>query len=383
MKIADFKIYYIFLGFFCLLMACAGTRQYTSDQSEEVLKALTKAKAEVRENPEDFLAIRELGILYHKSRQFGKAVNVLEKAHRLELRDARTVCYLGLSYEYQNEFFLAQRVYNSFADDTSASPYVNWIKGRRTLLSRRQIRNDIVLLLKQDTGTAAQIDPELTRIVVLPINYHGNETRYSMLRRGLTEQLIIDLSRIQAASVVDRYEIVTLVNEIDRRESINKAQNTSSGIGKLLNADVVVRGDFNVVDNHLFVWEAAIWTPAENAFPETMTLADSIKNILNLQKQIVYNVANKHDLKIGTAARRLIEKMPTENPQAFLAYCAGLGKEDDEDYEEALVYYQKAIELDPDFNLCLEKIRNNTLLSLAVKDPDKIGSFDKIADQSL
>lgn len=367
----------ILLGIIGCFTSCA--KQVAVQQgSNEFGAALLKAKNDFRENPDRFESVRELGILYHKTRQFKKAIVVLENARKLNPRDARTACYLGLSYEFINDFLLATGVYSDFDKDTSAAEYVKWLKGRQGLVKRKQIRSTMTLALKE-SGIDEKAETEnRKRVLILPVNYHGDETRYGVLRKGLTAQLTTDISRIDDVKTIPREEIEILLQEIEKRESLRSLAHNTAKIGKLLNADIVLKGDFNVVDDLLFVWEIAYLDPQKDAFPNGTTIADTLKNALRMQKKIVSDFAEKFDIEIRPAARKLIDVVPTKNDQAFLAYCAGLAKTDEGEYEEAQIYYQKALELDPGFRICADKLLENAAFALALKDPDKACRTERI-----
>lgn len=342
-------------------------------QPPQYAEEIRRLQAQLQQHPDDFTALRELGVLYYKSRKYQLAIAVLNKALELRPADPRSASYLGLSYEFSSEFVLAKSSYESALGDSAQNAYRSWLTGRVNLLHRRQLRNELVLMLKQNglrPGSAPASSPR-KKVVVLPVKYLGNDHKLAVLGKGFTEMLIADLSRIEALKVVERTEIEMLMEEVQRRESLRQVQNTTSGIGRLLEADIMIRCGYNVLDGQI-IWDVALWDLSNEQFPSTSTIAGELRDMLHLQKEITFELAEALEIELRPAVRKLIELQPTADFQAFLAFCAGLAKEDAGAYEEALIYLQKARELDPAFSACAVKLDENTALALALKDPDKV-----------
>lgn len=363
----------VILGLLASLLFISCTpKGVAPSQPSPYTEEIGRLQAQLQQQPDNFTALRELGVLYYKSREYRKAIALLNKALTLRPADPRSACYLGLSHEFCSEFILAKSSYESALGDSLQTAYHSWLVGRVNLLHRRQLRNELVLVLKQNglrPGSVSANSPR-KKVVVLPVKYLGNDHKLAVLGKGLTEMLIADLSRIEALKVVERMEIEMLMEEVQRRESLKQVQNTTSGIGRLLDADIMIRCGFNVLDGQI-VWDVALWDLSNEEFPSTSTIAGELSDMLHLQKDITFDLAEALEIELRPAVRKLIEMQPTADFQAFLAFSAGLAKEDAGAYEEALIYLQKAQELDPAFSVCAAKIDENTALALALKDPDK------------
>ncbi|MCB0315042.1 MAG: hypothetical protein KDH84_17585, partial [Calditrichaeota bacterium] len=222
-------------------------------------------------------------MLYHKTREHRKAIAVLKKVLSLRPADLRSACYLGLSYEFSREFLLAKSSYESALSDSLQNAYHRWLRGRVNLLHRRQLRNELVLMLKQNSRYPSGVPAGSPRqkVVVLPVTYLGNDNKLAVLGKGFTEMLIADLSRIEALKVVERMEVEMLMEEVQRRESLRQVQNTTSGIGRLLEADIMIRCGFNVLDGQI-IWDVALWDLSNGEFPGTSTIAGDLNEMLHL-----------------------------------------------------------------------------------------------------
>lgn len=335
---------------------------------EEILQA----QKNIKQNPKNIDAISELGTLYYKSRQFSKAVSILEKALQLDPAHARSLCYLGLSYEMTGQLDPAMAIYLRYLQVANNSLYRKWLEGRHYIVTREKIKEDIKLLLLQEDAVDSRAVFENT-IIVLPFLYHGDDSKYFVLGKGLAEMIINDLSVVEGVKLIDRLQVQALLDEVARRKTLSEnVQNSTSLIGRLFHAQTVVRGGFNTIGDEQFILDVAIWDVSKNEIPGTLTYADDMNRVLSLQKDIVENLLESVNIQLPAAAREHIRRIPTENMSAFIAFSAGIAKEDGGEYEEAIVFYKKALELDPNFRHSARKIEENKILALAQRDPDQI-----------
>jgi len=75
----------------------------------------------------------------------------------------------------------------------------------------------------------------------------------------------------------------------------------------------------------------------------------SLRNLLQLEKDIVVGLADRLGYTLSEAERRAILENGTQNLAAFLAYSRALEAEDRGDYQAAAQYYQQAVRADPGF----------------------------------
>ncbi len=354
------------LAYFSCTRNAVKTSQTPSPFHIEILAA----QKAVKENPRDVNAVSELGALYYKSKQYPKAINVLEKALELNRIHARTLCYLGLSYEKSRQLDLAMAIYLRYLQVATDSPYRKWLEGRHYVVTRKKIKDDIRLLLQQEDQLDSKAVFDNT-VIVLPFLYHGKDQKYFVLGKGIAEMIINDLSVVKGVKLIDRLQVEALLEEIASRKTLmENVQNSTSLIGKLFHAKTVVRGGFNTLDEQL-VLDVAVWDIAKAEIPGTTTYADSLKNLFSLQKDIVRNLLKSMNIEGHTTMLQHLQQIPTQNISAFIAYSAGIAKEDAGEYSEAIVFFQKALELDPNFRECLAKIEENKVLATALRDPDK------------
>lgn len=343
----------------------------TATPANEYLREIALAQEKVRENPEDLEAVRELGILYFKSGQFEKAIPMLEKADTTRTVEPRVSCYLGLSYEMAGQIDLAMATFLKYVQLPPQSPYRKWMKGRHNLLYRRKIKDEITALLLQETR------PDSTgnfgnAVLVLPFDYHGKDQKYFFLGKGLQALIIKDIELLGKTRVVDRLRIQLFLDELSKREELLKnVENRTAWIGQKFKTGMVVKGAYNIIDDSQLIMDYAYWDLTKSEIPNNITRPDELLNIFKIEKDIVLGLIRKMDIELKPALRDSVMKTSLTDLPAFIAYSAGLAKEDGGEYKEAIVFYRKALELAPGFRDCAERIEANEALSLAQRDPDK------------
>lgn len=357
--------------FLCLSCSPQPKTETTKPQNE-YLREIILAQEKVNENPDDLEAVRELGILYFKSGQFEQAIPLLEKADTTRTVEPRTSCYLGLSYEMSGQTDLALATFLKYAQLTSQSPYRKWMKGRHDLLHRRKIKDEMAALLLQDSPPDSAVN-FTNAVVVLPFDYHGKDQKYFLLGKGLQALIIKDVESLGGITVVNRLRIQLFLDELSKREELLKnVENRTAWIGRKFKTGIVLRGAYNIIDDSQLIMDYAYWDLTREEIPNNITRPDELPNIFKIEKDIVLGLARKMNLELKPALRDSVMKTSVTDLSAFIAYSAGLAKEDRGEYREAIVFYRKALELAPGFPDCAQRIDDNEALSLSQRDPDKV-----------
>jgi TolB-like protein len=233
------------------------------------------------------------------------------------------------------------------------------------------MKDEIAALVLRETEKDSSVSAEKT-VLVLPFNYHGTDQKYTFLGKALQALIINDLRLVEEINVVDRFRLQLLLDEIARKDSLlQKAENRTAWIGKKMNAQTILKGAYNIVDDRQLIMDIAYWDLTSEEFPNTNTVPDSLANVFELQKEIVRNLLKKVNVKPSPGTYDRISKSAVNDLAALIAFSAGLAKEDDGLYKEALIFYRKALELAPEFQECGKKIEINECLLLAMRDPER------------
>jgi hypothetical protein len=114
-----------------------------------------------------------------------------------------------------------------------------------------------------------------------------------------------------------------------------------------------------------------------NQSPQFNTKNETLQNLFSLEKELVFNIIDDMGIELTPQQRQKIQFIPTQNMQAFMAYCMGLNKEDAGQFNEAAQYYQQAVQLDPGFKMANQKLEMNEAIAVV---QDSKGNYAMQAD---
>lgn len=328
-----------------LTLACATVRyqQDIADYQDEIRELKTRLAV----NAEDFEALRELGVIYFQTAHYKDARPYLEQARTLKPADGKTLLYLGLTYEFQNELHKAHEVYAHYLNVGRLSPYRRLMSGRYRRLSRQLARAEFQQLLTQEaTLPETRLAPET--VAVFPLTYQGRDPRFAPLGRGLSEMLMVDLGQVRQLSLVERLRLHTLIDELKLAQTRYVDPASAPRVGKLLGAGRLVTGTFNVLQEQVQI-DVAAWDAASGRPAAETAQSSPLRELFRAEKELVFDLLAKMGVEPTAAEREAIQRIPTENLQAFLAYCRGLELEDAGNLPQARQFFQQAVQLDPNF----------------------------------
>ncbi|MFQ5865025.1 MAG: CsgG/HfaB family protein [bacterium] len=341
-KIVDCRS--IFLILFCL--SCAPVR-YHKDISE-YRGEIYKLEAKLKVNPEDAEALRDLGVIYFETAQYPLAKDYLQKAYVQNPEDPKTMFYLGMTLEFRNENQEALKIHERYIEVSRLSPYRRLMEGRYRRLSRDFIRQEIRTLLQQEQQLSEDRMAPKT-IAVFPLTYQGKAKKFAVLGRGLSEMIIIDLGQVRELNLLERIRLQTLLQELELAQTEIVDKQSAPRVGKLLGAGRIIAGSFNVLKKSQLQVDVLSWDIINRNFPDAVSQIDALENLFKMEKELVFDVIEKIGIELTPQERERIQRIPTQNMQAFLAYCNGLEKEDAGQFEAAVKFYQQALKLDPNF----------------------------------
>lgn len=361
-------------GVFTFVSSCA-TVKYQQDINryrDEIARLETRLKA----NPNDFEALRELGVIHFETAQYTTTQPILQKALAQNPDDPKTTFYLGLTHEFQNNVNDALQLYAKFPDVTRLSPYRGLMEGRYVRLSRQFVSTEIRALIQNEQQlTLERIAPKT--IAVFPLNYQGRDRRYVALGKGLAEMITIDLGQVRELTLLERLRLQTLIDEMERTQGVMFDRESAPRFGKLLRAGRIVAGSFDVLSGNQLQVDLLSWNVANQNYPDAVTERDALSNLFRLEKEIVFNVLSEMDIQLTQEERENIQRVPTQNLQAFLAYCRGLEQEDAGNFQNAAKAYQVAFKLDPAFRPA--QIKSEAAQSFLQAGATRVEVLDQLA----
>jgi len=199
----------------------------------------------------------------------------------------------------------------------------------------------VVLALLQIFTPASSENKNNTRIAVLPFDNIGPASDDDYFTDGITEEIISNLAKISGLDVIARTSII----------KYKKSDMTIAQIGNELNVGTVLEGSVRKDQD-----KARITVQLIDVSTQKHLWAESydreLKDIFTIQSEIAMKVAEGLKVQLLADERKQIEKIGTENSDAFRNYLLGnyyLNKRTGEALNKGIEYFSKAVEVDPNF----------------------------------
>lgn len=184
--------------------------------------------------------------------------------------------------------------------------------------------------------------PEKPFIAVLPFRNLSDDLEQEYFSDGITDDIITDLSNINGLSVISRNSTFPYKGQNKIASEIANELNVRYILeGSVRRSGEKIRINAQLIDakNDLNIW-------AER-------FDDTYKNIFDLQDQITDKIIAALALKLSVPEQKTIADKGTDNIAAYDAFLKGMThmrRFTPEDYVEAIDFFKKAIELDPNYS---------------------------------
>jgi serine/threonine-protein kinase len=196
-----------------------------------------------------------------------------------------------------------------------------------------------------ESERVAQIQPSsfLSSIAVLPFANLSAEKDNEYFSEGLTEEIIMNLSKLQMLKVITRGSAMRYV-----REGKTHRQTASElGVQYLLEGSVRRYGsDLRITAQLIDAFrDEYIWAE---------TYRGTMKDVFDIQEKVASEIAQALQIRLSPAEKQNLKKRFTENTGAYQLYLQGRffwNKRSEESLKTAIRYFEQAIEKDPHYAL--------------------------------
>src|SRR5216110_428688 len=181
-------------------------------------------------------------------------------------------------------------------------------------------------------------------IAVLPFENLSDEKENAYFADGIQDDVLTNLSKIGDLKVISRTSVMPYRG---------KASNLRE-IGKTLGVGAILEGSVRRIGNRVRVNVQLINADTD----EHMWAEDydrDLTDVFAIQTDLAQQIVRELQAKLSPMEKAQIEKKPTQNPDAYLAFVRGhdLFTRPDKlrtDTEEAEQQFEKATKLDPNFS---------------------------------
>ena len=185
-------------------------------------------------------------------------------------------------------------------------------------------------------------------IAVLPFQNLSDEKENAYFADGIQDDILTNLSKIRELKVISRTSVMQYRGSAPNIRDIGKALGVSTVLeGSVRRSGNRVRVNVQLIDA---ATDEHVWA---NDYDRDLT------DVFAIQSDLAHEIANALQAKLSDTEKALIERKPTENGEAYLAFVQAHNLQNAfEDFgklKQSEQLYARAVELDPKFALALAR----------------------------
>ncbi len=181
------------------------------------------------------------------------------------------------------------------------------------------------------------------RIAVLPLTNISPDSSDEYFVDGLTEELILTLSRITSLRVIARTSVMKFKNQ----------SKSIAEIGRELGVDHILEGSVRKVGNRIRIAVQLVDAVSEEHL-WAQQYEREFEDVFDVQSDVANRVASALKIRLRRAEKRNITKKATDNPDAYSDYLNGRyhwNQRTAEGLNEAIRLFTSALSKDPSYAL--------------------------------
>jgi len=225
-----------------------------------------------------------------------------------------------------------------------------------------------------DVGINLEVPlPDKPSIAILPFTNMSADPEQEYFADGLSEDLITDLSKIPDLLVISRLSSFSY-----KGKNIKVQQ-----IAKELAVLYVLEGSVRKAENRVRI-NAQLVDAASGHHLWADRYDGDINNIFALQDKITRKIAASLAIRLTKDDQDRLPQKGTNNMEAYEAYLIGSTiadslRDDPEKFAESLPWFEKAIELDPDYNRAYAALAETYIFGSEFGIQSKLGISSRLA----
>ena len=335
-----------------LAVACAGGRGAGGPRLRPVTPAeIPTLKAQATQQPRNPRIRFRLAAALMAAGQCDSAIVVANAGQMLAPAEALGAMVVGGCQEKDGRYDLAFATYTDFANRYPQAHGIAAVRALAQLALRTQATQTAKLALARES-TLTSLAPEPSTIAVLPLTIAGDSS-LQPLSRGLAELMVSDLAMVRSLRLLERIQIGALLDEMKLGQSGRADSSTAARVGRLLRAERMVQGVAAITPNGPVRMSATV-VRADGMVRSGAQANGTFKQLLDLEKQLVFGLATELGIQLTDAERERILRQGPRTLVAFLAYSQGLEAMDRGDYRAAAGAFAAAVRSDPSFQAARE-----------------------------
>ncbi|MDX1459734.1 MAG: tetratricopeptide repeat protein [Xanthomonadales bacterium] len=229
---------------------------------------------------------------------------------------------------------------------------------------------------QQDAAPAAE--PEVSRqsIAVLPFDNRSNREEDQFFTDGIHDDLLTTIARIGSMKVISRTSVMEYKGTTKKIPEIAR----ELGVANILEGGIQRSGNQVRINVQLIDAQTD-----EHLWAEIFDRELTAENLFAIQSEISSRIAEALETTLSPQEQERINRMPTQNLEAYNAYLRGkqlMATRRVEDLEAATKEFLSAVELDPDFALAWVGVADSHALLTAYSNRDA-GEFAELRREAV
>ena len=218
---------------------------------------------------------------------------------------------------------------------------------------------------KSDSYEIERPDPGLQTLAIVDFTNNSLDDRERMdpLQGGMASLMIHQLNGAVGLKVIERERIQWLLDELDLQQEEGRVdQETAVRTGKLLGANAVLFGSFMKHRNDLRI-NVRLVKVETGEILMTEQVSGKNKDFFELAEQLSLKIAQ--GINVTLQETLIGERTETRSLDAMISYSEGLALLERDDYEQAYLKFQEALEYDGNYTRAQQKAESLKPLLLA------------------
>ncbi|MDB4951680.1 MAG: hypothetical protein JWM27_4329, partial [Gemmatimonadetes bacterium] len=311
---------------------------------------LRALEAQVNARPADTDAALRLAAAYRAAGRLDDARVLLERTVANAPRGEGAILLLGVTYEELGRLPDARAFYARYDSDGYPPSLRDLARGRLAVVERLELRQAAKDAVARE-GALSSTPPVPRTVAVFPFVLQGGDDRLRPLSRALAEMLTTDLAQTDRLTPLERARVQALLDEAALTAGGLAEPGTAVRGGRLLGAANVVQGRIGGaagIDGALRLDAQLVSVGAEGMRPALSRQTDA-RLVLDAEKALALDLYDQLGVQLTAAERERVQRRPTQNLQALLAFGLGLERQDAGDFAAAAAAFRRAAALDPAF----------------------------------
>ncbi len=202
----------------------------------------------------------------------------------------------------------------------------------------------------EEERAAKPTQPDKKRIAILPFTNMSPDPSDEYFADGMTEELITSLSGVNGLSVIARTSVM----------KYKDGSKSASEVAKELNAGTLIEGSVRKAGNRVRISVQLIDAQTES-HAWAQNYDKQLDDIFAVQSDVAKQVAEVLQVRLLSADKKKLEKVPTSNIEAYTLYLKGQyhfnrAWAHSEGLRTALVHFEEAVANDPGFALAYAQL---------------------------